>query len=285
MLGTKSRLTDSDSENSENEREWVDVPILLSELSAVILGILATVLLLCAVGLCTVNPPGEEDLCRVETLGLANETKSKRDSVLTACHGLYTGVFALCAAMSVPFFAVALVGLTAAGAVCSGARAQYDPRTSTCFCCSALLGVMGAGLTWLPSMIYPGVATAMAAAMAPIYAHWLVITVGHYSMKGVSYTTDDGHVRDAAYITSVLYQGYSAVYRVNLCLMVGGVCLLALFWVFLADVVRSAVSILCVRPKFNRLHGEWQCCILKRRCRSQRGDGGGITASGSDSDF
>lgn len=135
-------------------------------------------------------------------------------------------------------------------------------------------------------MVYPGVAAVVTTAMTPIYAYWIAITAGQVGMWIANSTSDNKDVATGAKVMSTLYQGYSAAYRVNLCLVVGGMCLVALFWVFIVDAIRNLVSVTCFRPQYDMILDGCQMCHARRACQQRlcgaddKESDGGETSSG-----
>ncbi|CAK9016194.1 unnamed protein product [Durusdinium trenchii] len=199
---------------------------------------------------CTCQDRGESELCQVETLGLQNLTVSRQRSDLAACHTLYAVAFRALGAISMPFLLCGTMALLVAAVMLKGLkRPKPDFRRS--LMCVALLEVLGAVIVWLPSWLFPSISLAVAAGLAPIHAYFISITVGHLAISVSGAESGASATSKAAHIYKVLYQGYCAASRVELCLSVGSISLLLLFWCFVLDVFRIIASVSCWQPKLD----------------------------------
>eukprot|EP00931_Biecheleriopsis_adriatica_P104828 TRINITY_DN79446_c0_g1_i1.p1 TRINITY_DN79446_c0_g1~~TRINITY_DN79446_c0_g1_i1.p1 ORF type:complete len:276 (-),score=52.04 TRINITY_DN79446_c0_g1_i1:97-924(-) len=246
----------------------LDLPLLAAEISAALLGIVGFLLLFSGVGFFSVKPPGEQDLCRVDTLGLQNLTQTRQQMDLTACHALYAGAFNVLGAISVPFILCGAVAVLSAAYLFSALRSPDPVMIRRSFCYTGILDILGGVTVWIPSIYFPGLAAVVAAGLAPIHAYFIGIMLGHFAIRA-SHADDSGsRVRDAAYLYEVLYQGYCAASRVELCLTVGSVCMILLFWLCLLDLCRNVVSTTCWRPRCEPLGSQrLQCQQLLARYR------------------
>ncbi|CAJ1347476.1 unnamed protein product, partial [Effrenium voratum] len=201
------------SSSEEEEEEARDWPLLAAEVALLLLAILALLLLLSGFGLWTVRPPGEAELCRVETLGLQNSTQSQRTADLAACRGLYSVVFRALGAISLPFLVCGCIAFFISTLLLQMLGRPRPGNVRRHFCCIGFVEVLGLAIA---------------------------VTGGE---------SGDGAMNKAAHLYEVLYQGYCAVSRVELCLTIGSISLVLLFWVFVADLARNVVSSTCWQPR------------------------------------
>lgn len=233
----------------------VDAPMCMAELAAVLLGVLGALILISGLGFFTVHPPGQEELCRVKTLGLQNKTKDDQDVAVGACNALYLGVFDLLYAISIPFILCGLLAMVSAYTVGRAVLARDPESTPSFFKYGICTHIGGLVMVFIPSMIFPTVAGVVAAGLAPIHAYFITIIVGHaaVSLSGAATKTDeDPAVRKAAEAYETLYAGYCAASRTELCLAVGSVCMMVLLWVYIVDILRALASLTCKPPDYNR---------------------------------
>lgn len=259
---------------SVSSEPTVDWPFLFAEISALLLGTLSFLLILSGLGFWTVHPPGEHDLCQVDTLGLENSTDSDRDLTLSACHGLYDVVFSSLHVMSVPFVGSGACAGAAFYAVFMGITAKSEDVTPGWFRRAVCYELVGGAVNFVPALWFPGVAAVVAAGLAPIHAYFITITVTHVGLQVANVTesnddsshTDDA-IRNAAYLEEILYKGYCAASRVELCLFVGSLAMNCLTFVFLFDMVRNVSAITCYKPKYAQILGSQ----LRLVCNKGRG--------------
>jgi len=242
----------AEPESEQSAEELLDKPVLVAELSAALMALLGLITLMSAVGLAfTVHPPGEQSLCQVETLGLQNETASRQQVDLAACHALYTGVFSILGLLSAPFFVCGLMAMVGGWILLKAVCPRDETATPKRFCCSAVFDAVAAGVVLLPSIYYPGVTAVVTAGMAPIHVYFLAIVAGHIAIKVSDADSGDEGLNRAAYTYEILYQGYCAASRVELCLTVGSIAIFVLLWVYILDFVRNLASILFWKPRYN----------------------------------
>lgn len=246
----------------------VSPPLCAAEVSSCCLSCIGIVLIICGILLLTVNPPGQADLCNIQTLGLTNSTKSQQDLVLNGCNALYTTVFAACGILAAAFFFIGLLPLCSACALCRAACCHDEDTSPKFFGCAACLGICGLIVVWVPSMFIPALAIACNTAMAPIHAYWIALTAGNYGMKLANFTSGSGaageQIRDVTYVTTTLYQGYSAAYRFELAVTVGGVCLGLLFWLYAIEICTNIARVTCWKPRYAELDSGSQLCHVRR---------------------
>jgi len=242
----------------------VDAPLWLAELATVVLYILGFTITICGVLFLTVHPPGEADLCNVNTLGLTNKTADEVSLALNGCHALYTTVFGICGVLAVVFIAIALLAISAACAVCSGACNPDAATTPGRFCRAAFIELIGVLFLWIPALFFPAMSGAVNVAMAPIHAYWITLTVANYGMQGINATSASKQVEDVTYVASTLYQGYCAAARFDLALTIGSICMILLWWTLVCDLIRNALNITCWKPQYDSLEEGSQCCHLRR---------------------
>eukprot|EP00434_Breviolum_minutum_P017310 symbB.v1.2.015280.t1/scaffold1136.1/size135929/8 len=234
--------TSSDSEEDQEAlQSFPDWPTVAAEIAILALAILGLLLLLAGFGFWTVHPPGESELCQVDTLGLQNLTLARQRSQIAACHALYDVVFGALGVISLPF----LLRL----------------------CCIAILEAFGAVVVWLPSWFFPSISLAVAAGLAPIHAYFISITAGHLAISISGADSGTSTANKAAHLFQVLYTGYCAASRVELCLTIGSISLLLLFWCFVIDILRIISAMTCWRSKLEDPRGFelWHLVQLLRR--------------------
>lgn len=236
------------------EEEEVDRPFCLAETAALLLGILGTLILISGLGFFTVDPPGEEDLCQIETLGLQNKTKSDQDAVLFTCHALYAGVFNMLHAIAIPFILCGALALASTYLVVMAVHSRSPETTPSYFMSGLCANVMGLGMVAVPSMIYPSVTGIVAAGLTPIHAYFITIMVGHVAVEvsgaTSNSTSNDPAVKMAADAYETLYEGYCAASRTELCLFVGSSCMLVLVGAYIFDILRSLTALTCMKPNY-----------------------------------
>lgn len=259
------------SPNQRDEAVWtdqegdptdiLDKPLLAAEIFALLIGVLSLLLVIAGLGFYTVKPPGEPDLCAIETLGLQNKTSAEQNDYLGKCHALYSGVFASLGIIGNVHISCGVVSFSTLCGLVLGFRGVHrgDVKSSNrWFCCAAMMDVLSVLIVWVPSLIFPGLAAIVAAGLAPIHAYFITIMVGHYGMKAANSTNGDdgdGNLHMAAHAEEILYAGYAAASRVELCLGIGSACLLSLFWVFIVDAIRNIVTMTCWRPEIRQVDG------------------------------
>eukprot|EP00930_Biecheleria_cincta_P065320 TRINITY_DN51089_c0_g1_i1.p1 TRINITY_DN51089_c0_g1~~TRINITY_DN51089_c0_g1_i1.p1 ORF type:complete len:304 (-),score=57.16 TRINITY_DN51089_c0_g1_i1:29-898(-) len=242
----------------------LDFPLLAAEVSAALLGILGFLILFAGVGFFTVKPPGEEDLCRPSTLGLQNLTQGRQQLELAACHALYTGAFNMLGLISIPFILSGSLALGSAAALFSAVRRPGPEKSQKMFCHSATADVFGTIIVWIPSIYFPGLTVLVAAGLAPIHAYFISIMMGHFAISASDAAAGSDGVGIAAYTYEILYQGYCAASRLELCLTIGSFSMLLVFWVFLFDFCRNLMSMSCWRPRYDQQAGYQVLRLLKR---------------------
>ncbi|CAL1142204.1 unnamed protein product [Cladocopium goreaui] len=254
-----------DSEESEVLADFSpDWPTVAAEIAMLALAILGLLLVLSGLGFWTVHPPGESELCQVDVLGLQNASVVRQRSDIAACHGLYNVVFAALGVISLPFILCGLLALHVAWMLSRRPQLNKHCRSFTCI---AVLEAIGAVVVWLPSLFFPSVSVAVATGLAPIHAYFISITVGHIAISVSGAESGTSTANKAAHIYQVLYQGYCAASRVELCLSIGSMALLLLFWCFVADIVRIIASMTCWKSKLEDPRGFelWHLIQLWRR--------------------
>eukprot|EP00746_Dinoflagellata_sp_MGD_P085026 gnl/MRDRNA2_/MRDRNA2_33692_c0_seq1.p1 gnl/MRDRNA2_/MRDRNA2_33692_c0~~gnl/MRDRNA2_/MRDRNA2_33692_c0_seq1.p1 ORF type:complete len:293 (+),score=53.79 gnl/MRDRNA2_/MRDRNA2_33692_c0_seq1:80-958(+) len=276
---------DSEEDTEKHEEMEIDKPICVAECMAILLGLLGVLLIICGIGFWTVTPPGEDDLCKVETLGLTEKSQEEQDKALKACHLLYEAVFKLLQVISLPFLGCGFLACSSSWTVWSGARAKDEHGTPCCWGCSTVLDAIGVVVVWIPSLVFPGIAAIVSAAMVPIHAYYFTLLATYAGAKVANYSHGGGEdsqkskeaIDKAAKIFETVYQGYCAASRVEQCLGIGSICLLSLFWVYLFDIGRAIVSICCVQPKYGEISEGIQLCHAceegKERCCGGHDDG------------
>ncbi|CAE7558952.1 unnamed protein product [Symbiodinium natans] len=254
---------DSDADHGEEQAFSPDWPTVAAEIATMTLAILGLLLLLAGLGFWTVHPPGEPELCQIDTLGLQNLTLARQRSDLAACHGLYKVVFTALGVISWPFILCGFFALLIAWMLSRRATPNKCRRVT----CIAVLEVIGTVIVWFPSLLFPSLSLAVAAGMAPIHAYFISITAGHIVISVSGADSGNSTANKAAHMYQVLYEGYCAASRVELCLSIGGVALLLLFWCFVADILRIIASLTCWRSKLEDPRGFqlWQMLQHWRR--------------------
>lgn len=261
----------------------VDRPFLYAESCSLVLGILSLLLVISGIGFWTTKPPGEADLCRVDTLGLQNATKHDQDLQLGACHGLYTLVFDSLHVISLPFILSGICAGISCSTVLMGIAAKSEDLTPRWFRYAAMSDLVGGALNLVPSIYFPGLAAAVAAGLAPIHAYYFTILLGHAVLQVANTTESSGGdnpndhtddvVRNAAYLENVLYKGYCAASQVELCLTVGSTCMTCLSITYMGDILRNVAAMVCHKPQYEKISGS-QLGILCRkgykRCQAHR---------------
>jgi len=255
---------------SGEDFEPVEKQLCLGEVASIFFGSLAGLLLLSGLGFWTVSPPGEQDLCRIETLGLQNKTEDTQVFELAACHALYTGAFNILNFISVPFILCGLLAVGSAVFVARGVFARNEEDTPRFFKFAAVVDFAGLLAVWVPSLIFPALAATVDAGMAPIHAYWITITVGHYGMRALN-TSDSGdeHMQKVTEIEEVLYQGYCAASRLSICLTVGSISMILLFWLYLFDMGRNISAVTCWKPNYNQTEQGLQILRIRRMLRKR----------------
>lgn len=262
------------AEGAPEDSEEVDTPMCLAELAAVLLGFLGFLILVSGLGFFTVHPPGEDDLCQIKVLGLQNKTKSDQDFALGTCHALYGGVFNMLHAISIPFILCGALAMASAYAVGRGAMARHPETTPSYFKCGLCTNLGGLVMVFIPTMVFPSLTGIVAAGLAPIHAYFITIMVGHFAVdaSGVASTSNqDADVRAAAQAYETLYLGYCAASRVELCLFVGSMSMIVLFWIYIVDMARGVAAITCKPP--NYANAGCQLCRAHRLMRAKKDQG------------
>lgn len=241
------------------EPEEISKPICYAELSTFMLSALGFLLTIAGLGFFTVHPPGEEDLCTVQVLGLENKTKTEQASNIASCHMLYTVVFDSLHVISLPFVICGFVALLTGYIVCRGAHAKAEDITPSWFRCAMLFDLVGLLLSGATSIPFAAIWGTVSVALAPIHAYFITIMIGHLAVTAVNYTSgeesnataDDDNVRTAAQVYNTLYMGYCACSRVELCLTVGTMCLWLVGGIYVFDLLRNLCAVYgCFKPHY-----------------------------------
>lgn len=233
--------------------EEVDRPLCMAELVTGLLGLLGVLLLIAGLGFWTVHPPGQADLCRVDTLGLQNNTETEINIKLGACNSLYTVVFDSLFLISLPFIGCGVLALVGCFFVYRGTHARNEEESPVFFRYAAMMDLAGGILVAIPSMIFPGVTAVVSAGLAPIHAYWIALMVGHVVINAANTSSADEHTAKVTEVYNNLYAGYCAASRTELCLGIGTFGLVALFWVFVVDLACSSARITCWKPDYERV--------------------------------
>lgn len=264
---------DSDEEEGEDGTTKFDRPVCCGEVLGLMLGTLGFFLILAGFGFWTITLPGQADFCRIETLGLAEKPKSEQDSWIGVCNNLYELVFKMLKFISSPFIACGILALVSAWLVWSGATAHDDHGTPRYWRCAAVWDFIGVCIVWVPSIFFSYVTAAVAAALVPLHAYSVALTAGYYATKAANYSevgqdTENGKqaMQQSTKAVETFYLGYSAATQVELCLAVGSSCMMALFWVYLADIVRAIVFTSCWHPNYGHIPEGVQMCLACEEC-------------------
>mmetsp|Transcript_71276 Transcript_71276/g.230849 ORF Transcript_71276/g.230849 Transcript_71276/m.230849 type:complete len:312 (+) Transcript_71276:54-989(+) len=227
-----------------------------AELAACLQWAAVALLVVAAFGLSRVKPPGEEELCRVETLGLQNATSTAQDAVLVGCHGLYKTVFVFTRAFACVFLLITVLPLVSLQL----ARSARHAREAACrYTAAATVDIVGVLLLWVPAGSFLALSAGVTVAMAPITAQWLAIYAVYFGMKAA-------HQQPPKFV-EVVYRGYVACWYTDTFLWVGAASISGLWGFCIADAIRNILAALgCFRPRFDDLDGASEICHLKRLC-------------------
>lgn len=236
--------------DAEPEEDYIDGPICLAECTGLTIVIVSCLLLLSGFGLWTVHPPAEELLCTVKTLGLQNATANEQSAGTSSCHLLYTAAFSICKGLSTPLIIGGFIALAAGTSSLRGACLKHRDLTPYHFSWALCYETAGFLVTVCCLPLFTPLAATVAAAMAPINAYWITLaavhvgmTVANYSAGGENnHTTEDDNMRVAAETYNVVYLGYCAGARLELCLFVATVMLNVLVVLYICDFCRNVGS-------------------------------------------
>lgn len=238
-----------------------DVLKVLSEVSACVLWTVVLLLMVSAFGLFKVNPPGEEELCTLQTLGLVNATETKQDTVLFACHGLYKTVFLFSRSFSAAFLALGLLPLGLLG-LARGAHLRAGAAAACRYVWSAVLNALAVAILWFPSAWLLSLSASVTLVMAPITAQWLVIYAAYFGMKA-------SHHQPPHWL-EIVYQGYVACWYEDTFLWAGTMAVLLLWGFSIADLARNVLAAFGLRPRYGDGDGFEVCRLRRRWCAKAR---------------
>jgi hypothetical protein len=261
--------------NETQEEDVVERQFCLAEVSAVLLVTLGVLILISGAGFFTVDPPGEQDLCQIKTLGLQNKTKGDQDLALGTCHALYSGVFNMLHVIAIPFLLCGLLAIISGVLVTRGVCARLESDTPGLWKTGIFFNIGGLVMVAVPSMIFPSVTAVVSAGLAPIHAYFITIMAAHFAVEvsGAASNGSEGDpgVKEAAQTYETLYLGYCAASRTELCLFVGSTCMMILVGTYIFDTMRSVAALTCTKPDYTAPGGCEMCKVWRRGKKAKDG--------------
>lgn len=251
----------------EAERWKAGTPVMLGEISAVVLGLLAVLFAVAAAGLWKVEAPAEKDLCTVKALQLQNKTHSEKDLALGSCHTLYATVFYAAKGLSVPFIACGALAGISCYTTGVGARTREADRMRLCFRWSGLFALIGVVVLWVPSGFFFTLSLSLTALMAPITALWLGVYAAYYGSKVAVAVSNSTQAKDMQYYSTVVYKAYMACWYADTCLFLGSIAMIVLWAYCIYDFVRAVGSVMCWTPRYELLEDGWETLFRCRQCK------------------
>eukprot|EP00927_Polykrikos_kofoidii_P038653 TRINITY_DN33053_c0_g1_i1.p1 TRINITY_DN33053_c0_g1~~TRINITY_DN33053_c0_g1_i1.p1 ORF type:complete len:291 (-),score=38.73 TRINITY_DN33053_c0_g1_i1:54-926(-) len=226
----------------EDERNAVDCPQVFAEVSSCVRWTALVLLLLAAVGLCKVDPPGEQELCQVQTLGLENQDQTGQDIALGACHALYISVFATTRVVAGIFVFLAVLCPALLLFLSTCAKHSADAGSTRClYAFSACANFLFVLILWVPSGWFLTMSGVVTVAMAPITAQWMIIYAVYFGMKAKGDTPP--------YWMDVIYRAYGACWYADTCLWIGSACMVVLWFFCIIDGARN-IAACCKPPRY-----------------------------------
>lgn len=251
----------------------IDCPRLFKECSSCVFLTCAVLLFLAAAGLERVDPPGEEELCQVKTLGLEDQRERDQTLKIHACEALYLSVFAYTRTIAIIFVAVAVLCPVLLFVLAEFAK--RSEKSTRLYVTSTVIGIFWAVCLWVPSGWFLGMSAIVTAITGPITAQWLIIYSVYFGTKAV------GEV--PPHWMEVIYKAYGACWYMDASLWLGSVCMVVLAVSCIADAIRN-ISATCKPPHYDNRWGTEVCrlrrkfCSVRRFCR--RCCGGGSPEAG-----